>query len=133
MVKTILQTVVFRNTNVEILYNLYLDAKLHSLVTGGTAKIQRKEGIKFSAYDGYCYGKNLQLIPNQLIIQSWRAADWDEDEATSTFILLLEQSSDDAIVHMTHANVPAHQYKALKDGWNSFYWKPWKEYLMQKK
>ncbi|MBX9782663.1 MAG: SRPBCC domain-containing protein [Chitinophagaceae bacterium] len=129
MAKTILQTIQFRNTDVSVLYNLYMDAKLHSVVTGGTAKIQRKEGAKFSAYDNYCFGKNLQLIPNQLIVQSWRAADWAAADAESTFILLFEQTGKDATVYMTHANVPGNQFKALKDGWNSFYWKPWKACL----
>jgi hypothetical protein len=80
-----------------------MDAKLHSLVTGAPAKIQRKEGAKFFAYDHYCYGKNLQLIPNQLIVQSWRAGDWSDTDAISTFILLFEQNGKDAVVHMIHA------------------------------
>lgn len=129
MAKTIFQSILFRNTGVSVLYNLYMDAKLHSMVTGSAAKIQKKEGTKFSAYDDYCFGKNLQLIPNRLIVQSWRAADWTDTDAASTFILLFEDAGKDAIVTMTHANVPDHQYKALKDGWNNFYWKPWKVYL----
>ena len=129
MAKTILQTIVFKNTKVETLYSLYMDAKLHSLVTGSAAKIQRREGAKFSAYDNYCYGKNLQLIPGRLIVQSWHAADWGDADAESTLILLFEQKGNDATVYMTHANVPANQYTALKDGWNSFYWQPWKAYL----
>jgi activator of HSP90 ATPase len=71
----------------------------------------------------------LQLIPNRLVVQSWRAAEWPDTEPESTFILLFEQSGTDVIVTMTHANVPGNQYKALKAGWNDFYWKPWKAFL----
>lgn len=129
MAKTILQTVIFKNTTVSVLYNLYMDAKQHSLVTGAPAKIQKKEGAKFSAYGDYCFGKNLQLIPDKLIVQSWVANDWNTDEPESTFILLIEQKGNDAEVYMTHANVPESQYKSLKQGWNEFYWNPWKQFL----
>jgi activator of HSP90 ATPase len=129
MAKTILQKVVFKNTTVSTLYNFYMDAKQHSLVTGAPAKIQRKEGTKFSAYGDYCFGKNLQLIPDTLIVQSWIANDWDKAEPESTFILLFEQRDNDAFVYMTHANVPDSQYKSLKQGWGDFYWKPWKQFL----
>ncbi len=129
MAKTILQTVLFKNTTASILYNFYMDAKQHSLVTGAPAKIQKKEGARFSAYGNYCFGKNLQLVPGKLIVQSWIANDWDMAEPESTFILLFEQKDNDAVVYMTHANVPEWQYKSIKQGWNEFYWKPWKQFL----
>ncbi len=133
MAKTILQKVVFKNTTAETLYNLYMEAKQHSAVIGGPVKIQNKEGIAFTAYDDYISGKNLQLIPGKLIVQSWWASDWDAQETISTFILLFEQKGKDAIVHMTHANVPDQHYKGIKDGWDDYYWKPWKEFLKKLK
>jgi len=133
MARTILQKIAFRNTTTEILYNLYMDAKLHSAVIGGPVKIQMKEGVAFTAYDDYISGKNLQLIPGKLIVQSWWASDWDANEPVSTFILLFEQRGKDTIVQMTHANVPDQQYKAIKVGWDDYYWKPWKGFLKKLK
>ena len=133
MAKTILQKVVFKNTTVETLYNLYMDAKQHSAVIGAPVKIQNKEGAAFTAYDDYISGKNLQLIPGKLIVQSWWASDWNEKEIISTFILLFEQNGTDAIVNMTHANVPDEQYKSIKEGWDQYYWNPWKEYIKKLK
>jgi len=133
MAKTIQQKITFKNTTPEILYKLYMDAKMHSQLTGGPAKISEKEGAAFSAYDGYCWGKNLQLIKNKLIVQSWRASDWNQNDIDSTFILLLEQKGKDAVVTMVHANVPDNQAKALTGGWSDFYWTPWKNYLAGKK
>ncbi len=129
MATTILQKIVFKNTTVETLYNLYMDAKKHSDVIMAPVNIQNKEGASFTAYDDYITGKNLQLIPGKLIVQSWWASDWNEKETISTFILLLEQKGKDAIANMTHANVPDEQYNSIKEGWDQFYWKPWKEYL----
>ncbi len=129
MPKTISQKIIFKNTTAAVLYDFYMNAKKHSELTGGEAKITDKEGAKFSAYSGYCWGKNLQLIKGKLIVQSWRAGDWSDDDVDSTFILLFEQKGKDAVVNMIHANVPDSQAKALAGGWNEFYWEQWKNFL----
>jgi len=133
MAKTIEQKITFKNTTPDVLYNFYMNAKLHAQLTGGPATISEKEGAAFSAYDGYCWGKNLQLIKNKLIVQSWRASDWNENDVDSTFILLFEQKGKDVVVTMVHANVPYNQAKELTGGWNDFYWSPWKNFLSGKK
>lgn len=130
MAKTITQKIVFKNQEASELYKMFLDSKLHSLITGGEeAKITSKEGAKYSAHSGYCFGKNLQLIKDKLIVQSWRASDWSATEMDSTFILSFEQGGKDALLTMVHANVPDNQATSLKSGWTDFYWKPWKEFL----
>lgn len=133
MLKTIQQRVVFKNTTTAFLYELYMDAKLHQAVTGADVKISKKAVAAFSAYDGYCYGINLQLLPNRLIVQSWRASDWMDDDLDSTLILQFEQQGNDVVLSMVHANVKEEQAKSIQDGWNQFYWKPWKEYLKSSK
>ncbi|MBK9541269.1 MAG: SRPBCC domain-containing protein [Bacteroidetes bacterium] len=128
--KTILQTVRFKNQDVSKLYQMYLDSKHHSLLTGGgKAKISAKTGISFSAWDGYIIGKNLELIKNKLIVQTWLAADWENPNTPSVLILLFEQEGKDAIISMTHSGVPIEHAEGIKKGWDDFYWKPWKVYL----
>src|SRR5690242_14658154 len=99
MVKTIIQKVVFKNTPVATLFDTYMNAKEHRASVGVAAKIQNKEGTKFSAHDNYVTGKNLQLIKNKLIVQSWRASDWSESDIDSTFILFFEQKDNDGIIY----------------------------------
>ena len=132
MPKTIVQKVLVKNTTAKALYDLYMDAKKHSLLTGAPAKISAKEGSKFSAHGGYITGKNLQLVKDKLIVQSWRAEDWNQEDIDSTFIIFFEPKGKDVIVHATHANVPEGQMESLKSGWNDYYWKPWKKYLSGK-
>ena len=130
MPKTITQKVVFKNAKASVLYSMYLDSRHHTKLTGNNpARISAKEGAKFSAHGGYCWGKNLQLVKDKLIVQSWRAADWSKSDMDSTFILSFEQNKNDAVLNMIHANVPDNQAAPLKDGWNEFYWRPWKKYL----
>jgi len=134
MTKTITQNVVFKNTKTSTLYSMYLDSKQHTAITGGVpAKITAKEGAKFSAHGGYIVGKNLQLVKDKLIVQSWYGTDWAKGSDDSTFIMLFEQKGKDAVIHMTHANIPDKQVAGIKSGWNDYYWKPWKECLASKK
>ncbi len=132
MPKTIVQKIVFKNTSPGELYELYMDAKKHSEVTGAPAKITNKEGARYSAHDNYINGKTLQLLKDRLIVQTWRASNWLQDDIDSTFIINLHPKGENVEVHMIHANVPDYDFKNLKEGWHDFYWKPWKTYLKKK-
>ena len=133
MPETITQKIVFKNAEASKLYSMFLDSRQHTKLTGNNpAKISAKEGAKFSAHGGYCWGKNLQLVKDKFIVQSWRATDWNKSDIDSTFILSFDQKKNDAVLTMVHANVPDNQASALKKGWYDFYWKPWKKYLSEK-
>ena len=128
-----MQKIIFKNVKASELYSMYLDSRHHTKMTGNMqAKISGKEGAEFSAHGGYCWGKNLQLVKDKLIVQSWRASDWSKNDIDSTFILSFEQKKNDALLTMVHANVPDNQAANLKGGWNDFYWQPWKKYLAEK-
>jgi activator of HSP90 ATPase len=68
-----------------------------------------------------------------LIVQSWRASDWDKSAIDSTFILSFEQKEKDGILHLVHANIPDKHFAGIKDGWYTYYWQPWKKYFSSKK
>jgi hypothetical protein len=74
-------------------------------------------------------GKNLQLIKNKLIAQTWRGAGWDKNYVDSTFIICLKQKGNDVVLYATHANVPDTEYDGIDKGWHVHYWEPWKKYL----
>lgn len=133
MAKTIIQKVVFPNTTVATLYSTYTHAREHSASIGAPVRIQNKEGARFNAHGNYISGKNLQLVKDKLIVQSWRASDWARTDPDSTFILLFEQQGNDGVVNMVHANVPDKEFEGLKKGWHDFYWTPWKKYFTEKR
>jgi activator of HSP90 ATPase len=129
MAKTIIQEVVFQNTGPRTLYDLYMNADMHSLIAGGAVTIDDKEGSAFSAHGGYITGKNLQLIKDKLIVQSWRTLGWDAAATDSTFILYMEQRGNDTVLTMTHANIPNEHVDSIEKGWFGHYWNPWKQHL----
>ena len=129
MAKTITQKIVFKNTIAKVLYNMYMNEKMHAELTGSSAKISAKEGATFSAHGDYITGKNLQLIKDTLIVQSWRGSDWDKKESDSIFILKFEPKGKDTVMKMIHANVPSKHVDGIKKGWDDYYWSAWNEAL----
>lgn len=132
MAKTINQKVVFKNATTKDLYEMYMNAKKHSHVTGAPAKITAKEGTEYSVHNNYICGKNLRLIKNKLIVQSWRAQGWKDSDPDSIFILMLEQNGKNATLEMIHASVPDSAEASIAKGWFDHYWNPWKDVLAGK-
>lgn len=132
MAKTIVQKVVFKNTSPEKVYDLYMNAKQHSFVTGAPAKISNKVGSSFSAHGSYIAGKNLHLIKNELIVQTWRAESWSKNDQDSIFIIGLEKKGNDVVLNAIHVNVPDKEEPSLKKGWFDHYWNPMKDHLAGK-
>jgi activator of HSP90 ATPase len=132
MAKTITQKVVFKNTTPKALYDLYMDAKKHTMIAGSPCKISAKEGTKYSVHGGYIQGKNLQLVKDKLIVQTWRAQGWGKNDVDSTFIIHLEPNGKDVVLQAIHANVPDKHVDSVTKGWIGHYWNPWKQHLAGK-
>src|ERR1035437_8196980 len=99
MAKNIVQKLLFKNVKPKALYDLYMNAKKHSAVTGAPAKISAKTGSKFSAHGGYITGENVQLIKGSLIVQTWRGSDCDKAVPDSIFIIQLEPKGKNVLLH----------------------------------
>jgi len=72
--RTIKQSVTIK-ASPHVVYEALMDSKKHAAFTGGKATISRKVGGKFSVFDEYAEGENLELVPDKKIVQSWRASD----------------------------------------------------------
>src|SRR5437867_795489 len=106
MPKTIEQKVVFKTTTPKKVYDLYMNAKLHSLIARGPVKISNKAGTAFSAHSGWIIGKNLHLVKDKLIVQAWRGKDWSKNDTDSIFMIRLEPKGKDVALYAVHANLP---------------------------
>ncbi len=54
------------------IYEALLDAKKFNAFPGAPAEIDRKAGGAFSMFGGQIVGRNIELVPNQRIVQAWR-------------------------------------------------------------
>jgi activator of HSP90 ATPase len=122
MPKTIRQSVTFKASPREI-YEMLMDSRQHAKFTASKARISRKAGGKFTAYDGYIEGTNLELVPNKKIVQSWRGSDWPEGHYSKATFTLTKVKGGTRLV-FTQSGVPDQQYESIKQGWRDFYWNP---------
>ena len=65
------------------LFEMYLDSKKHSAATGGKATMSRKLGGAFTAWNNQLRGRNLLIVADQLIVQSWRSVNFKKGDLDS--------------------------------------------------
>ena len=127
-VTTIRQTVVVSATSNEV-YDALIDADKHSAFTGSKATCDPEIGGKFTAWDGYIFGKILELDKGKKIVQEWMTTEWPNGYSASRLELSFKKVEGGTEIAMLHCNVPAEQADDLGKGWTDFYWKPLKEYF----
>ena len=115
-------------TTPEVLYDILMDEKKHGDFTNAKAKIDPRVGGKFSVWDGYATGENVELIPGKKIVQTWRASDWPNDVMSKvTFVFKPAEAGTE--LEFTHENVPREFEKDIEQGWEDYYWTPLKRYV----
>jgi activator of HSP90 ATPase len=128
MTTPIHQRVVFGATPAK-LYALFMDSARHAAATGAPARISRKIGGNWQAHAGMIGGRNLVIVPNRLIVQTWRSMSWSTSDPDSILIVRFEKTPAGTLVDLVHVGVPPYDHKGVTQGWRKYYWKPWKKYL----
>ena len=110
------------------IYEAFMDSKKHSKFTESKAKVSREIGGSFSIYEGAINGKNVELIQDKKIVQTWRgeSENWPKGYY-SKITLLFEPVDNGTLIKFTHIDIPEGAYESVKEGWNSYYWEPLKE------
>jgi len=114
-------------------YEAFMDARKHSAFTGSKATCNPKVGGKFTAWDGYISGRNLELKKGERIVQEWSTTDWPDSFPPSRLELTFKKTEEGTEISMIHTDVPAEQVDELAQGWVEFYWEPLKEYFIRRK
>ena len=116
-------------TNPDRLYDMYLDANTHAAFTGQPTVIEPTPGALFSAFDGVLTGRMLHLEPKRLIVQTWRSTNFPADAIDSVLVLSFCPEAGGARIELVRVNVPEEDFSGVSQGWEKFYWTPWKTYL----
>ena len=111
------------------LFDAYLDPQEHAKITGAEVSISREEGAEFRAFDGLIGGRNLVIVPKRMIVQAWRASHWKETDLDSILVLRFEPTQTGGRIRLTHVNVPEHDHQGVTEGWEKYYWTPWRACL----
>jgi hypothetical protein len=124
------QTVFFEDSSPEELFDILLDEEKRSAILGGAAvKITKNEGDSFTSLNGLLKGKNLMIVPDRMIVQSWRGDVWEEDDLDSILTLTFTAVKGGTEIHMVHSNT----VDQFTERWDDVYWKPIKKYLKRKR
>jgi activator of HSP90 ATPase len=110
------------------IYEALLDSKQFAAFTGMSAEIHREAGGAFSLFGGLIVGRNVELLPNQRIVQAWRPASWDPGVYSLVKFELKEKGLQTMIV-LDHTGFAEGSFRHLNTGWYQRYWEPLKKFL----
>jgi uncharacterized protein YndB with AHSA1/START domain len=111
------------------IYEAWLDGKQHGKMNGGgKATASTRIGGKFTAWDGYINGTNIELVPAKRIVQSWRTTQFTDQDPDSRITITLAKAARGTKVTLRHANVPD-GHDGYKSGWKSHYFEPMKAHF----
>ena len=110
------------------LYEALLNTKQFSEFSGRPAEINGEVGGAFSLFKGHIVGRNVELVPNQRIVQAWRVVKWHEGAYSIARFELKPQGSGTRLV-FDHIGFPEGLHDHLAAGWEENYWSLLKKYF----
>ena len=78
-------------------------------------------------------GRTLMIVPDHLIVQSWRASSWKNYDPDSVLILQFDRVKNGGRITLLRANVPQHAYRNIKKAGPSIIGTAWKTYLKNRR
>jgi activator of HSP90 ATPase len=119
------------STGAKELYEALLDSGKFSAFSGRPAEIKGQVGGACSLFGGHIIARNLELIPNQRIVQAWRVVTWPEGVySIARFDFKTEGSGTQLIFE--HTGFPEGLHDHLAEGWEQNYWVLLKKYFEKK-
>jgi len=109
-------------------YDALLDTKHFTEFSGRPAEINREAGGASSLFKGHIIARNLELVPNQRIVQGWRVVTWPEG-AWSIARFDLKPSGTGTHVVFNHIGFPDGLRDHLAQGWEDNYWSLLRKYF----
>lgn len=128
-VSTINQKVIIPKVTPKQVYQAYTDPKLHSKFTESKATGKPKVGGKFTAWDGYIFGRYIELEEGKRVVQEWTSTDFPEGYPPSKLELTFREVPKGTEIALVHSDVPKDIADDAADGWEEFYWEPLKKYF----
>jgi activator of HSP90 ATPase len=105
----------------------------HSAALGTEpTNISNQLGGAFTLFGGHIIGRQIELIPNERIVQAWRVVDWAPGIYSIANFELKEQSSGTRIgtrIVFDHTGFPKGLGEHLAAGWKGHYWEPLEKFL----
>jgi activator of HSP90 ATPase len=121
------QEVEFQATPQRI-YTVLLDSKQFAAFTGLAAEIDPQAGGACNMFGGLISGRNIELLPNERLVQAWRPTHWESGVYSIVRFELKPRDAGSRLV-FDQTGFPGEEYEHLSEGWSSRYWVPLKKFL----
>jgi len=106
-----------------------LSGVMQSMPPGAkAAEISREVGGAFTIFGGHIVGRQIELVPNQRIVQAWRVVDWKPGDYSIARFDLTEEETKTKLV-FDHKGFPRGTAEHLAAGWEEHYWEPLRKFL----
>ena len=120
--RTIRQTALIRGASPADIYGTLMDSERHGALSGQPTKMSSRVGGKWNVGHDL-EGKNLKLVKDRRIVQTWRANNWAKGvHSTATFALAKAKGG--TKITFTQTGVPSEAYTEISSGWRAYYWNP---------
>jgi activator of HSP90 ATPase len=115
------------------IYRALTDAKQFHEVTElsyheASTDISPEVGGAFSIFGGLIGGRQIEMVPNELLVQAWREKTWTAGVYSIVRFQLQDAGSGTKII-FDHTGFPRGAGEHLASGWSSHYWEPLRKYL----
>ena len=119
--RTIKQTALIRGATPADIYGTLMDGKKHGALAGGqpTTVSARVGGAFKVGHD--LEGKQLKLVKDKKIVQTWRANNWPAG-VYSKATFALARAPGGTRITFTQTGVPSQYYDEIATGWRTYYW-----------
>ncbi|HEX9473303.1 MAG TPA: SRPBCC domain-containing protein [Steroidobacteraceae bacterium] len=91
-------------------------------------KLSPHVGGAFALFDGHIVGRQLELVPDELIVQAWRVLSWARGVYSIARFELSDQAGVTKLV-FDHTAFPKGDAEHLASGWQEHYWGPLTKFL----
>jgi activator of HSP90 ATPase len=92
--------------------------------------INSEVGGTFTLFGGYVTGRNLEMLPDERLVQAWRAGSWKPGAFSIAAFSFVKEGAKTKLL-FDHRGFPDGEGASLAQGWHTHYWGPLTTFLSQ--
>jgi activator of HSP90 ATPase len=115
----------------ERIYELLINGAKFGNVTGHPGKGGGSEGAYFSLFGDWLQGRQIELVPNERIVQAWRFIDWDPGVFSIVRFTFIPEGDNTKLI-VDQDGVPDKFHEHVSTNWQPFYFDPFTKHFAVK-
>ena len=105
------------------IYELLTNGAKFGTVTGHPGKGGGVPGAMFSLFNEWIEGRQIELVPNERIVQAWRMQNWEPGVYSLVRFTLTPEGTGTKLL-LDHEGYPETFHEHISTNWSPFYFEP---------